>query len=103
VVDLDADDGVAAIVITRTVEVQVGAWPMPAQVPVARAIPQKAAIANVLTGIPFTARGAQQLGAVDEVVAAEDVDACARRPGRPDASQHRPVQMRSSGPSSALC
>lgn len=56
-----------------TIEAQFGAWPMLAQVPVARRLPEKAAIRNALTGEPFTAGQALGLGVVDEVVATDDV------------------------------
>ena len=56
-----------------TIEAQFGAWPMLAQVPVTRRVPEKAALLNILTGEPFTAERALALGVVDEVVAPGDV------------------------------
>jgi enoyl-CoA hydratase/carnithine racemase len=52
-----------------TIEAQFGAWPMIAQVPVTRRVPEKAALVNILTGEPFSAERALALGVVDEVVA----------------------------------
>jgi enoyl-CoA hydratase/carnithine racemase len=56
-----------------TIEAKAGAWPVLAQVPISRRVPEKAAITNALTGEPFTTRQAVTLGIVDEVVAAEDL------------------------------
>ncbi|MCW2884489.1 MAG: enoyl-CoA hydratase [Streptosporangiaceae bacterium] len=65
-----------------TNEAAFGAWPVLAQVPIARRVPEKAAITNALTGEPFTARQALALGIVDEVVAARDLSQRARHWGR---------------------
>ncbi|GAA1016379.1 putative enoyl-CoA hydratase echA8 [Acrocarpospora pleiomorpha] len=51
-----------------TIEATLGTWPMIAQVAAARRVPEKAAITNALTGQPFTAARALDLGIVDEVV-----------------------------------
>lgn len=53
-----------------TVEAAYGTWPMIAQVAAARRVPVKAAITNALTGIPFSAARAYELGILDEVVPA---------------------------------
>ncbi|WP_020499056.1 enoyl-CoA hydratase/isomerase family protein [Sciscionella marina] len=53
-----------------TIEATLGTWPMIAQGPVARRVPIKAALTNALTGQPFGARRAHELGIVDEVVPA---------------------------------
>jgi enoyl-CoA hydratase/carnithine racemase len=56
-----------------TIEATLGTWPMIAQVAAARRVPEKAAITNALTGQPFTAQRALQLGIVDEVVRPEEL------------------------------
>jgi enoyl-CoA hydratase/carnithine racemase len=55
-----------------------GAWPMLAQVPAIRRVPEKAALTNALTGEPFTTDQALRLGIVDEVVPRERLDARVR-------------------------
>jgi enoyl-CoA hydratase/carnithine racemase len=65
-----------------TNEAAFGAWPVLAQVPIARRVPEKAALTNALTGEPFTARQALALGIVDEVAAARDLPVRARHWGR---------------------
>lgn len=56
-----------------TIEASLGTWPMIAQGPVARRVPVKAAITNALTGVPFSADRARELGVVDEVVPADQL------------------------------
>lgn len=51
-----------------TIEASLGSWPMIAQVPASRRVPEKALLTNVLTGVPFSAERAYQLGIVDELV-----------------------------------
>lgn len=53
-----------------TIEATLGSWPMIAQAPVVRRVPVKAALTNALTGQPFDARRALELGIVDDVVPA---------------------------------
>ncbi|SKG68536.1 enoyl-CoA hydratase/isomerase [Mycobacteroides abscessus subsp. bolletii] len=56
-----------------TIEASLGTWPMIAQSPVARRVPIKAALTNALTGVPFNADRARELGIVDEVVPADQL------------------------------
>jgi enoyl-CoA hydratase/carnithine racemase len=55
-----------------------GAWPLLAQVPAIRRVPEKAALTNALTGEPFTTDQALRLGIVDEVVPRARLDARVR-------------------------
>lgn len=61
-----------------TIEASIGTWPMIAQVAAVRRVPQKAALTNALTGIPFTAQEALGHGIVDEIVAVGDLRARVR-------------------------
>lgn len=54
-----------------TIEATLGTWPVIAQVAAARRVPPKAAITNALTGHPFDAPRAYELGIIDEVVPAD--------------------------------
>ncbi|EMY35189.1 enoyl-CoA hydratase, partial [Arthrobacter crystallopoietes BAB-32] len=54
-----------------TIEATLGTWPAVAQSPALRRVPAKAAITNILTGEPFSAGRAQQLGVIDEAVPAD--------------------------------
>jgi enoyl-CoA hydratase/carnithine racemase len=56
-----------------TIEARFGSWPVVAQVAALRRTPFSALVSNVLTGVPYSAVRAQQLGIVDEVVAADDL------------------------------
>ncbi|MCB1274073.1 MAG: enoyl-CoA hydratase/isomerase family protein [Leucobacter sp.] len=60
-----------------TIETTLGTWPTIAQVPASRRVPPKAALRNVLTGVPFTADEALELGIVDEVL--EDAESVLAR------------------------
>jgi enoyl-CoA hydratase/carnithine racemase len=51
-----------------TNEAAFGAWPALAQIPAIRRVPEKAALTNALTGVPFSTDQALRLGIVDEVV-----------------------------------
>lgn len=61
-----------------TIEASLGTWPMLAQVPASRRVPQKPLVRNLLTGVPFEADEALRLGVVDAVVAPDAVLATAR-------------------------
>jgi enoyl-CoA hydratase/carnithine racemase len=58
-----------------TVEASMGMWPMIAQVPALHRVPRRALIANVLTGEPWDATRALELGIVNSVVPISDLDA----------------------------
>lgn len=61
-----------------TIEASIGAWPMLAQIPAARRIPQKPLVKNLLTGVPWQGDEAIAAGAVDVVVPADQVAQTAR-------------------------
>jgi enoyl-CoA hydratase/carnithine racemase len=52
-----------------TFEVSVGLWPMIAQVPALHRLSPRQALENIITGEPFDAQRARELGAVNRVVA----------------------------------
>lgn len=54
-----------------TTESSLGAWPMVASVPVLHTLGRQHAFQNLLTGDPFEARRAYEIGVVNEVVAAD--------------------------------
>jgi enoyl-CoA hydratase/carnithine racemase len=56
-----------------TFEVSVGLWPMIAQVPALHRLNPRQALENIITGDPFDAHRAHQLGAVNRVVAAGEL------------------------------
>jgi enoyl-CoA hydratase/carnithine racemase len=56
-----------------TVEASVGIWPMIAQVPPLQRLHPRHALQNLLTGEPFDARRAYEIGIVNQVVAAGDL------------------------------
>ena len=56
-----------------TFEATVGIWPMVAQVPPLQRLHPRHALENLLTGEPFDAHRAYELGIVNEVVAAADL------------------------------
>jgi enoyl-CoA hydratase/carnithine racemase len=58
-----------------TFEVTTGIWPMIAQVPPLKRLGPRIALENVITGRPFDAERALQIGLVNAVVAAADLDA----------------------------
>jgi enoyl-CoA hydratase/carnithine racemase len=58
-----------------TIEASGGMWPMIAQVPPLLRLQPRHALENIMTGEPFTAERAAQLGIVNEVVDADDLDA----------------------------
>lgn len=51
-----------------TIEASLGTWAMIAQAPVITRVPPKAVVTNLLTGVPFAATKAVELGVVDAVV-----------------------------------
>jgi enoyl-CoA hydratase/carnithine racemase len=62
-----------------TLEASVGIWPMIAQVPPLSRLHPRHALENLLTGEPFPARRAYEIGIVNAVVAAGELDAEVRR------------------------
>jgi enoyl-CoA hydratase/carnithine racemase len=62
-----------------TYEVSAGLWPMVAQVPLIKRLGPRAAMENVGSGEPFTSERARQLGVVQDVVDAHDLEIRARR------------------------
>ena len=56
-----------------TVEATVGIWPMIAQVPPLQRLHPRHALQNLLTGVPFDAHRAREIGIVNEVVSAGDL------------------------------
>jgi enoyl-CoA hydratase/carnithine racemase len=58
-----------------TYEASVGIWPMIAQVPALQRLQPRHAIWNILTGEPYPAARARELGIVNEVVPADELDA----------------------------
>jgi enoyl-CoA hydratase/carnithine racemase len=56
-----------------TFEVSVGLWPMIAQVPALHRLNPRQALENIITGDPFDAQRAHQLGVVNRVVAAGEL------------------------------
>jgi enoyl-CoA hydratase/carnithine racemase len=56
-----------------TFEASVGIWPMIAQVPPLQRLHPRHALQNLLTGEPFDARRAYEVGIVNEVVGADDL------------------------------
>lgn len=62
-----------------TVEASLGIWPMVAQVPLLLRLPPRAALQNLLTGVPFDAATALTLGALNEVVAPGELEDAAAR------------------------
>lgn len=56
-----------------TLEASVGIWPMIAQVPPLQRLHPRHALENLLTGEPFGARRAQEIGIVNEVVGAGEL------------------------------
>ncbi|OYO14011.1 enoyl-CoA hydratase/isomerase family protein [Enemella evansiae] len=80
-----------------TMEATLAGWPWIAQAPAVARLPAKAALTNLLTGIPFDAARARELGLVDEVVdparLTEQVQETVEllRPGRAAARRGRPM------------
>ena len=62
-------------VLIGTVEVAAGIWPMVAQVPLIHRLGARAAMENIGSGIPFTTQRAHQLGLLNEVVDAHQLEA----------------------------
>jgi enoyl-CoA hydratase/carnithine racemase len=62
-----------------TVEATVGIWPMIAQVPPLQRLHPRHALENLLTGVPFDARRAREIGIVNAVVAPGDLREEVRR------------------------
>lgn len=58
-------------------EVSVGVWPIVAQVPLIKRLGARAAIQNIASGEPFTAEQALNVGLVNEVGSADQVEALA--------------------------
>jgi enoyl-CoA hydratase/carnithine racemase len=58
-----------------TVEVGAGIWPMVAQVPLIHRLGARAAMENIGAGIPFAAERARELGLINEVAMAAELDA----------------------------
>jgi enoyl-CoA hydratase/carnithine racemase len=58
-----------------TFEASIGIWPMLAQVPPLQRLQPRHALENIITGEPFTAERALAVGAVNEVVLPEELDA----------------------------
>lgn len=77
-----------------TIEASLGTWPAIAQGPALRRLSEKAALRNILTGIPFSAEESAQFGLVDEVVSAEDLQ---------QRVQHYAELVQQAGPATALC
>jgi enoyl-CoA hydratase/carnithine racemase len=57
-----------------TFEASIGIWPMIAQVPPLQRLLPRHALANILTGVPFTAEKALAVGAVNAVVPKDRLD-----------------------------
>jgi methylglutaconyl-CoA hydratase len=57
-----------------TFEASVGTWPMIAQVAVLRRLLPRHALENILSGVPFSAEDAYRVGAVNRVVASEELE-----------------------------
>jgi enoyl-CoA hydratase/carnithine racemase len=57
-----------------TFEAAVGMWPMVAQVPALKRLGTRPALENILTGEPFDARRAHELGIVNRVVEQSELD-----------------------------
>jgi methylglutaconyl-CoA hydratase len=55
-------------------EVSVGVWPMTAQVPALHRLAPRHALENIITGRPFTAERAREVGLVNAVVPAAELD-----------------------------
>ncbi len=74
-----ASDVVVAVEGARlgTTESSHGAWPMIASVPVLHTLGRHHAYQNLLTGDPFDARRAYEIGVVNEVVSADRLEAAA--------------------------
>lgn len=87
-----------------TIEASLGSWPMIAQTPVLTRVPPKAAIANLLTGIPFDSRRGRELGVVDQVVAPDQLEPAVAQvvgqltPGAKAARLGRPMARRQLAP-----
>lgn len=62
-----------------TIEASLGSWPMIAQAPALARMPAKAAVTNLLTGVPFSAERGAELGVVDEVVRVESIESAVER------------------------
>lgn len=61
-----------------TYEVSVGIWPMVAQVPLIQRIGPRAAMETIGAGEPFTAERAREVGLVNAIAEASDLDAVVR-------------------------
>lgn len=61
-----------------TYEVSIGIWPMVAQVPLIQRIGPRAAIENIASGEPFPAGRAREVGLVNAVAPAGELDATVR-------------------------
>jgi enoyl-CoA hydratase/carnithine racemase len=62
-----------------TLEASLGLWPTIAQVPVLHRLLPTHALANILTGVPFDAKRAYDIGAVAAVTSAEHLEAEVQR------------------------
>ena len=89
-----ASDIVVAVEGARlgTIESSGGAWPMVASVPVLHTLGRHHAFENILTGDPFEARRAYEIGVVNEVVPADRLVAAT------DTWVTRATRSRSAGP-----
>ena len=87
-----------------TFEASVGIWPMIAQVPALQRLHPRHALENLLTGEPFDARRAYDLGIVNEVVAAGElwpaVERWAQRSVRAGAAR---CDVHARSPASIVC
>ncbi|MEU6375772.1 enoyl-CoA hydratase/isomerase family protein [Streptomyces sp. NPDC046909] len=83
-----------------TIEASLGTWAMIAQAPALARVPPKAAMTNLLTGVPFSAQEALRFGIVDAVVDSEEVRGSVDRyldllePGKSAARLGRPLMRR---------
>ena len=57
-----------------TIEASLGTWPAIAQGTALRRVPEKAALRNILTGVPFTAEESVHLGIIDEAVPESELE-----------------------------
>jgi len=87
-----------------TIEASLGTWPMIAQAPALARVPAKAAVTNILTGVPFTALEAASLGVVDRVIEPAGLSAAVDgylellAPGSTAARAGRPLMRRTLNP-----
>lgn len=87
-----------------TIEASLGGWAMIAQAPVMSRMPGKAAMTNLLTGVPFSAKRGRELGVVDRVVDGAALSSCVEEyvallgPGRRAARLGRPMMRNLAAP-----